>query len=111
MKFLLPLTLSVFLSAAAFAQNPPPQPQDQQDTQGTTITGCLTKGQNTGEYVITDSKTGEKMTFAGPDRLDTYVNHTVQLTGKLVNSGASEKTFQPQSIKTISNACEGAGGR
>jgi len=110
MKTLLTLTISMFLGAAAYAQNPPqqtPPSQDQQDTQSTTVTGCLTKGANTGEYMISDSKTGEKLTFAGPDRLDSYVNHTVQLTGKMMMSG-NEKSFQPQSIKTISNACEGA---
>ena len=110
MKTLLTLTLSLFLGAAAYAQNPPqqtPPPPDQQDTQATTVTGCLVKGANTGEYMITNSKTGEKLTFAGPDRLDSYVNHTVQLTGKMMMSG-NEKSFQPQSIKTVSDTCEGA---
>ena len=73
MKFLLPITLAMFLGGGLYAQNPP-APQDQQDTGGTTITGCLTKGTSTGEYVITDSKSGEKTTFAGPDRLESYVN-------------------------------------
>ncbi len=109
MKFLLTLTLTMFLGAAAYAQNPPPRtppPSQDQDQQSTTVTGCLTKGTNTGEYQIKDSKTGEKLTFAGPDRLDSYVNHTVQLTGKMMMNGA-EKAFQPQSIKTVSNSCEG----
>ncbi len=105
MKFLLPITLAMFLGGGLYAQNPP-APQDQQDTGGTTITGCLTKGTSTGEYVITDSKSGEKTTFAGPDRLESYVNHTVQLTGKMMAHGG-EKTFQPQSIKTVSNTCAG----
>ncbi len=110
MKFLATLTLTMFLGAAAYAQNPPPRTppsQDQQDSQSTTVTGCLTKGSNTGEYQIKDSKTGETLTFAGPDRLESYVNHTVQLTGKMMASG-NEKSFQPQSIKTVSNSCEGA---
>ena len=107
MKFLATLTLTMFLGAAAYAQQTPPPPQDQQDTQSTTVTGCLTKGTNTGEYAIKDSKTGQTLTFAGPDRLDSYVNHTVQLTGKMMASG-NEKSFQPQSIKTVSNTCEGA---
>jgi hypothetical protein len=101
------LMLTMFLGAVAYAQQTPPTTQDQQDTQSTTITGCLTKGANTGEYAIKDSKTGQILTFAGPDRLDSYVNHTVQLTGKMMASG-NEKSFQPQSIKTVSNTCEGA---
>jgi hypothetical protein len=96
----------MFLGSAAYAQNPPlpPQTQDQHETGGTTITGCLTKGANPGEYVITDSKSGEKTTFAGPDRLESYLNHTVQLTGKMMSTNDG-KTFQPQSIKTVSNTC------
>jgi hypothetical protein len=110
MKLFLPLTISTILSAAgAFAQQAPPsQQQQQQDSQATTLTGCLTKGTNTGEYMITDSKSGQKYTFAGPDRLDSYVNHTVQLTGKMNMSG-NEKAFQPQSIKTVSDTCSGGG--
>ena len=101
MKTLLTLTISMFLGAAAYAQNPPqqtPPSQDQQDTQSTTVTGCLTKGANTGEYMISDSKTGEKLTFAGPDRLDSYVNHTVQLTGKMMMSG-NEKSSSRKASK------------
>jgi hypothetical protein len=111
MKFLLALTLCTVLGTAAYAQRPPAsqQPEDQQ-SQSTTVTGCLTKGASTGEYIISDSKTGEKLTFAGPDRLESYVNHTVQLTGKMIMNG-TEKSFQPQSIKTVSNSCEGGGGR
>ena len=109
MKLFVLLTLSMFLCAAVYAQNPPQQPpptaQDQ-DSQAVTVTGCLYKGQAAGEYVITDSKSGEKMSFPGPDRLDTYVNHTVQLTGKMMNR-AGEKTFQPQSIRTLSDTCSG----
>jgi len=106
MKLFVLLTLSMFLAAAAYAQNPPqqPPPGQDQDSQAVTVTGCLAKGPTAGQYVITDPKSGEKMSFPGPDRLDTYVNHTVQLSGKMMNR-AGEKTFQPQSIRTISDTC------
>ncbi len=107
MKLFVLLTLSLFLSAVAFAQNPPqqhPPTSPDQDSQAVTVTGCLTKGQTAGEYTITDSKSGEKMSFPGPDRLDSYVNHTVQLTGKMMDRGG-EKAFQPQSIRTVSDTC------
>ena len=57
------------------------------------------------EYVITDTKSGEKVTFPGPDKLDTYVNHTVQLTGKMMNR-SGEKAFQPETVKMVSASCE-----
>jgi len=110
MKFLLPITFSLFLGTAAYAQNPQQTPQTQQDPsdQSTTVTGCLAKGTNAGEYAIKDSKTGETYTFAGPERLESYVGHTVQLTGKMMARGG-EKSFQPQSIKTVSDSCGGGG--
>jgi hypothetical protein len=106
MKTLLPLTLSIFLAGAVYAQqNPPPPPPDQQQAD-TTVTGCLTKGENAGQYMVTESKSGHKFTFSGSQRLDSYLNHTVELTGKMMTSG-DEKAFQPQTIKTVSNSCEG----
>jgi hypothetical protein len=112
MKTVLALTFSLFLGAAAYGQNPPPQtpPAQEQDQQAVTVTGCLTKAPTAGDYVIKDSKTGEKLIFAGPDRLDQYLNHTVQLTGKMLTQ-SGEKAFQPQSIRTVSASCEGADNR
>lgn len=110
MRSILPLTFCLF-GVALYGQRPPqqtPPPQEQQTQQPpVTLTGCLTKGAQQGEYVIADSKSGEKYTFAGPDRLDQYVNHTVELTGKMMTSGG-EKSFQPQSIKTVSTSCQGS---
>ncbi|MBZ5604433.1 MAG: hypothetical protein LAO79_19185 [Acidobacteriia bacterium] len=110
MKFLVPLTFSLLLSAAAWGQQRPPQPQEQQppsDSQATTVTGCLAKGTNAGEYSLKDNKTGQTYTFAGPERLDSYLNHTVALTGKMLDRGG-EKSFQPQSIRTVSDTCTGS---
>jgi len=113
MKFVLPIAFSmIVMGSAAYAQDPqqrPPQQQQQsQSGDSATITGCLSKGQNTGEYTIKDSTSGETYTFNGPDRLDSYVNHTVSLTGKMMTGGTGEKSFQPQSIKTVSDSCTGS---
>jgi len=109
MKLFLPVTFSVLIAVgSAFAQTPTQQPapsQQQRDDQGVTVTGCLTKGSAANQYVIADSKSGEKFTFEGPDKLDTYVNQTVQLTGKMMDRGG-EKSFQPQAVKSISASCE-----
>lgn len=100
----LTLLFSLLTAGAAFAQSPPqPTPaQTQSDDQAITVTGCLSKDSGTGNYVLTDPKSGDKYSFAGSSRLDAYLNHTVQLTGHMIN-----KSFQPQTIKSISESCGG----
>jgi len=110
MKFFLPLTFSFFVGSAGaiLAQNPPqqtPPPQERQaNPQAVTVTGCLTKATTEGEYVIADSKSGEKYTFPGPDRLQTYLNHTVELTGVMADQGG-DRAFQPKTIRSVSDSC------
>ena len=47
-----------------------------------TFTGCLTKGTQAEEYVLVD-KSGEKLTFAGSSKLDSYVSQTVDSVARL----------------------------
>ncbi|PYT11066.1 MAG: hypothetical protein DMG59_27390 [Acidobacteria bacterium] len=107
MKLFLPVTFCVFLAVGSvgYAQQQPPPTQEQRND-AVTLVGCLTKAAAEHEYVITDTKSGEKVTFPGPDKLDTYVNHTVQLTGKMMNR-SGEKAFQPETVKMVSASCEG----
>ena len=101
-----PLFLSVLMLAGTtmFAQQQPPTPNEN-GRQMETLTGCLTKSATEGEYVLSD-KNGEKYTFRGPQRLDSYVNHTVQMSGTMMSQNG-EKRFQPQSVKTVSDTCQG----
>jgi hypothetical protein len=69
-----------------------------------TLKGCLTKGSQAQEYVVADEKSGEKLAFAGSSKLDSYVNQTVEISGKVVDRGG-DKAFQPQSIKSIASSC------
>jgi hypothetical protein len=113
-------TVFIGMAIAAFAQNPnqrtprTPQsepnaqqsePNEQAGGQQVTITGCLMKGDTPDQYAITDSKSGEKVSFAAPDQLQKFLNQTVQLTGAVMNRGG-QKAFQPQSVKSISPSCE-----
>jgi hypothetical protein len=112
MKFLLPLTISLLfstLAGAAVAQDPPQQSQPPSGN-SVTITGCLTKGATEGQYTITDSKTGEKVNFSAAQPLDSYLNHTVQMTGTMSSDNTStEKSFTPRTIKTVGDTCSGSG--
>lgn len=103
----LTLLFSLLTTGVAFAQTPPQQPaQTQSDDQAITVTGCLSKDSGSGNYVLTDPKSGDKYSFAGSSRLDAYLNHTVQLTGRMAMQGGT-KTFQPRTIKSISESCGG----
>lgn len=109
MRLFLPFAL--LIGGAAFAQqsgqNPPSSQQEQQNQQNssTTVTGCLMKGTADNQFTLTDAKTGQKYTFTASQQLESYLNHTVQLTGTMANSGG-DNNFQPQSIRTISNSCD-----
>jgi len=108
MKFFLPLTF--LAGGAVFAQqpppqNPPPQEQQQRQNESVTIVGCLSKGSAENQYTITDSKSGQKYNFTASQQLEAYLNHTVQLTGTMSQNGG-ENSFQPQTIRTVSNSCE-----
>jgi hypothetical protein len=106
------LILSV--GALSYAQDDPParQPPAQQERQrsqdeGTpaTLRGCLTKGSEAQEYVVADEKSGEKVSFGGSAKLDSYVNQTVELTGQIIERGG-EKAFLPQAIKSVASTCK-----
>jgi len=62
------------------------------------------KGTTSNEFAITDSKSGEKYSFTAPDKLQQYLNQTVQLTGTVTNRGG-EKAFRPESVRSMSTSC------
>lgn len=119
-KILLSTMMSVFLGlgSASYAQNPDQetpskqkrdrggaQERDRSEAQEVSITGCLMKGSTSGEYTITDQKSGEKVSFTGSAKLDKYVNQTVKITGKMSGAGA-DKVFQPETLDPVSPSCE-----
>jgi len=93
-----------------YAQNPnqpPPMPdqtEQQSPGQPKTLVGCLTKGQTDHQYVLADQKTGEKVSFLASERIEPYLNQTVQLDGQEVTRNG-EKAFAPQSVKKVSASC------
>lgn len=85
---------------------PPNRPQQSEQAQGeaTNLTGCLTKA-GSGQYTIVDDKTHKRVTFSAPDKIEPYVNQTVELAGETVTRGAAT-AFVPQSVKKVSASCE-----
>jgi hypothetical protein len=93
---------------AAPGRTPDAQQPDSPDGgqgQRVSVTGCLAKGTQANQYVITDSSSHEKYSFPGPTQLDRYVNQTVKLTGSMEAGDKGEKVFRPESIAPVSSSC------
>ena len=77
----------------------------QEDKANSSLSGCLSKGERAGEYVLTDEKTGQKTIVVGPTDLEKHAaNHEVTLIGKLTTRG-EQRIFEATAITHIANAC------
>jgi hypothetical protein len=100
------LLTGLALGSLAYAQDPQTTPpQRPSDAPKVSVTGCLAKGTSTGEYAITDQKSGETVPFSAPAQIDKYLNQTVTLTGTFINQGQG-KVFRPESISQVSSTCD-----
>ncbi|HWB98799.1 MAG TPA: hypothetical protein VG672_18950 [Bryobacteraceae bacterium] len=104
---------AVLLAGAGLAQNAgqerpsSPPPSQQRSDSPKSVTGCLTKAGGANQYAVADSKSGEKVTFTGPETLDKYVKQTVKINGRIVTTQNGEKAFQPESLQQVAATCEG----
>lgn len=99
-KILLSLSL---LPLAALLTMPAVQAADSDPGKQVTVTGCLTKGDNPGEFVFTDEATGKKLTVSGaPDLAKHAANHKVKLTGAKHDS---ENKLVVSKIEHIADSC------
>jgi hypothetical protein len=93
--------------SVAFAQQPqqtPQQKEGERQRAATTITGCLAKGDTTGQYTLTE-KGGTKTSVAASAgvELDKHAaNHTVTLTGSRDGGG----TFTATKVEHVSATCD-----
>jgi hypothetical protein len=88
---------------------------DDQDAKGTkkgketTMTGCLSKGDTAGTYVLTDQKTGKKVEVTGTPDLEKHsANHTVKITG-MRSMEQGKAVFNATKLEHISETCEAMG--
>ncbi|HVX65715.1 MAG TPA: hypothetical protein VHA11_03890 [Bryobacteraceae bacterium] len=90
------------------AQREAPEQGDNQAQQAQQVsyTGCLTKGTGTGQYTIVDQKSGERVSFDAPAKIEKYMNQTVRVTGRAATSG--DRAFEPESLQPVSPSCESA---
>jgi hypothetical protein len=101
----LTLTVSGVFAVTLFAQNPDDSNRRDRVKTETTMTGCLNKG-TSGNYTLTDEKTGVKTTVAGPSDLEKHsANHKVSLTGTSTTDAHGNQVFEVSKIQHISGSC------
>jgi hypothetical protein len=87
-----------------------PQQSEHNRDQKVSLTGCLTKGAEANQYVITDQISREKVTFEAPAQFYRFVNTIVRVTGHTVTRNNQERVFQPQTLAPLSSSCDSAQG-
>jgi hypothetical protein len=93
------------LSPSIFAQDPADKSRDRMKNE-TTMTGCLNKD-TSGGYMLTEEKTGAKMTVIGPADLEKHsANHRVTLTGAAKNDASGKPVFEVSKIQHMSASCK-----
>jgi hypothetical protein len=71
----------------------------------TTMTGCLSKGDTAGTYVLTDQKTGKKVEVTGTPDLEKHAaNHTVRITGTK-SKDQGKAVFNATKLEHVSETC------
>ena len=81
-----------------------------QQTEDTTVVGCLQAGANTGEFVlVNDEKTTYQVRAAEGVEIAPHLNHRVELTGTIEKTESS-MIFKATALKMVSTSC-GRGGR
>jgi hypothetical protein len=99
-------TLAIFfvLGGPLYAQDRDQERDRLKSSKETTVTGCLVKGDDPGQYTFTDLQSGAKMTATGVDELEKHANnHTVKLTGTSSQDG---KSFAVTKVEHVSESCE-----
>jgi hypothetical protein len=97
------LALGIVAYAQQRDREAPTQPDPQ--AQKVTLTGCLAKDGNAGQYSITDQQSHEKVSFPGPAQLDRFVDQVVKLTGSVMVRDNGDKIFRPESIASVAPSC------
>ena len=97
------LMVSGFFGGQMFAQDPSQRDRAKAET---TITGCLSKG-TSGNFSLTDEKTGAVTTVTGPaDLVKHSNNHKVTLTGAAKTDAAGNQVFEVSKIQHVSTSCK-----
>ena len=91
------------LCAASYGQQPD-QERDRMKNPPVTVTGCLDKGENPNEFVLTDSSSGTKMIVTGSPDLEKHAaKHIEKLTG---TASEDNKSFTVSKVEHVADSCQ-----
>jgi hypothetical protein len=95
------------------AQREKPSDTDKGAGKTVTITGCLQKGDEAGEYSIKDENGKEYGLRSTSVKMDSHVNHKVTVTGKMVESDKEKEKGKEghehvdvTNLKMVSTTCQ-----
>lgn len=69
------------------------------------ISGCLSKGDAEGTYVLTDKDSGDETAVNGPASFANHAGHEVKLTGEMKEEDG-KKVFYATEMQHIAASCE-----
>lgn len=104
-RYLAPMAMLAGLCSMTWAQEEPHPPKGNPTDQ--IVTGCLDKGNVAGEYVLTDEKSGNKITVissASADLTPHAAKHKVKLTGTVERAGG-RSVFKADNVEHIAATC------
>jgi hypothetical protein len=68
------------------------------------LTGCLTKGNAAGEYIITTAA-GQQMTITSTEDLSKHIDHKVKVNGSPAKQ-QEKAVFRVDSVEHIADSCK-----
>ena len=92
----------VLCAGLAFAQAPPAAGDDAH--KATTVTGCLTKGNAAGEYLIT-TDAGQQTMLVSTQDLSKHIDHKVKVNGSPAKQ-EQKAVFRVDSVEHIADSCK-----
>lgn len=91
------------LSVPVFAQEQQQNDRDRMKPTEISVTGCLSKSEDSDHWTLTDNQSGAKVAVMGAADFTKHANHTVKVTGTPSEDGT---TFNVTKIDHVSDTCQ-----
>jgi hypothetical protein len=100
-KILAPFIICAGLS---MAQQPATPPAGDSGGAANALTGCLTKGNAAGEYVLT-TDAGKQMPLISTEDLSKHIDHKVKVKGTSTKQQEKD-AFRVDAVEHVANSCK-----
>jgi hypothetical protein len=96
------LAPAILCAGLAFAQEA--KPLDGDANKGNAMTGCLTKGNAAGEYILTTSD-GKQTPLTSTEDLSKHIDHKVKVNGSPAKQ-QEKAIFRVDSVEHVASSCK-----